>query len=240
MGANNMNIAICDDRKEEREKLSRLLSDFLSKRNICQSFFEFDSGEKLCCADAGVLGSLDLIFLDIYMGGMTGMQTAKKLRDNGVAAALIFLTTSPDFAVESYDVSALSYLTKPVDKNRFGKAMDRFLTVYRPKSIFIGGRLFIEDDIVFAESEGRTVILYFRDGTCAKITAKLDSVQQQLSESNFLRCHQSYVVNMNYITQVKDETFLTTLGLPVMIRKRDFPAMRKTYFQHIAKTGDCN
>lgn len=232
-----MNIAVCDDLKEERLKLIKNAEKFFSQKNIAVRFYEFDCGEDLCAADAVVLLSLDLIFLDIYMKQLTGLKTAQTLRNNGVAVPIAFLTSSRDFAVESYDVAALAYLVKPLEKKKFETAMERFLITYRPKSIFIDGRLFVEDDIVFAESEGRTVTFHFKDGSKAKINAKLDSVEDQLSQRQFMRCHQSYIVNFNFITQIKDDTFLTALDLPVMIRKRDFPAIRRTYFHYITKSG---
>ena len=70
-------------------------------------------------------GKYDLIFLDIYMDGITGMETAKRIRRADHGCRIIFITTSPEFAVESYDVSASFYLLKPIEKNGVFAALDR-------------------------------------------------------------------------------------------------------------------
>lgn len=83
----------------------------------------FSSGEEFL--GAFTAGKYDLIFLDIYMDGITGMETAKRIRRADHGCRIIFITTSPEFAVESYDVSASFYLLKPIEKNGVFAALDR-------------------------------------------------------------------------------------------------------------------
>ena len=103
----------------------------------------------------------DLIFLDIYMGGITGMDTAKELRQLGASAPVIFLTTSPDFAVESYEVNAAGYLLKPIQLEKLSALISHLLTsVERPRVCIQSGRrrryVFL-DDILFAESDNHSL-----------------------------------------------------------------------------------
>ena len=100
-------IAICDDCRQDQEKLRRMIHQTLRDTPVCPyQIVVMESGEKLLSLVMDAPDYFDLIFLDIYMAGMNGMEAAKKLRELGCRSALIFLTTSPDFALESYDVEA--------------------------------------------------------------------------------------------------------------------------------------
>ncbi|MEG2119568.1 MAG: LytTR family DNA-binding domain-containing protein, partial [Pseudoflavonifractor sp.] len=158
-------FAICDDLQEDRSLIRSMLADFAAERAQPISCAEYASGEALM---AGCIGSgvrFDLIFLDIYMDGMDGMEVAHVLREAGVEAVLVFLTTTPDFAVQSYEVGALSYLLKPVAPEKLVAVLDCFLALCRPRSVFLQGRLFLTGDIVSAESCNKTILLHFKTGT---------------------------------------------------------------------------
>ncbi|MEG2120368.1 MAG: LytTR family DNA-binding domain-containing protein, partial [Pseudoflavonifractor sp.] len=194
----------------ERETLISLLKQFSEAQEISLACTEYAGGEALT-ADCVVRGTeFDLIFLDIFMPGMDGMETARALRHAGVDRPLVFLSTSPDFAVASYDVAALTYLLKPLSPEKLAAVMERFLKSYRPQSLFLQGRLFVARDIVLAESQNKNVLLRFKDGSSCVLHEKLDTVEARLTGQNFLRCHQSFVVNMDYVCGVAGEAFQTT------------------------------
>lgn len=228
-----MRIAICDDDREARSGFRTLLAEAAGEQAQRFSLEEYDAGEALCvAARSGALP--DLIFLDIYMDGMNGMETAKTLRAAGCDTPIVFLTTTADFALESYEVTAFSYLLKPVTAVKLAEVMDRFWRSYRPRSVLLQGRLYVLGDIVSAESRNKTVIFHFKNGTAVQMQERLDVVAQQLTGRNFLRCHQSFIVNMDYIKAVGDSVFITRIGTEVLIRKREFALMRKTYYDYLA------
>ncbi|MEG1632723.1 MAG: LytTR family DNA-binding domain-containing protein [Oscillospiraceae bacterium] len=226
-------IAICDDFQEERETLKAILASLFEQRCLKASYEEYASGEELAKACIEPDCELDLIFLDIYMDGMDGLKTAEALRAAELDIPIVFLTTSPDFAIQSYDVAALSYLLKPLSREKLTAVMERFLQSYRPRSIFLQGRLFVSDDIVSVESRDKKVLLNFKNGATAELYEKLDTLEAALRGRNFLRCHQSFIVNMNYVRRVEDDAFITTLGTSVLIRKRELSQIRKKYFGYL-------
>lgn len=228
-----MHIVICDDSADDRKSLLQVLRFFAAENNLNVKITSAEDGMTLLAMEPELLSEMELFFLDIYMEHSNGFQVAKTLRSKGVTAPIVFLTSSPDFAVQSYEVEAFSYLLKPISKARLKSLMDRFLHSYRPRSIFLAGRLFVEEDIVFAESDLKNVTLYFRDGTSARVREKLNTVEQRLEGSSFVRCHQSYLVNLRHVRGVEHETFLTILDQPVLIRKRDFPEFRKRYYDYL-------
>lgn len=120
-------IAICDDVEVERFVLKRQLMVYFQKNGGEAQIQEYESGESLLAdIEDGYLWP-DLIFLDIYMGALNGMDTARKLRKLGVKAPIVFLTASPDFALESYEVEASGYLLKPAEEEQTTALLHRLL-----------------------------------------------------------------------------------------------------------------
>ncbi|MEF9876431.1 MAG: LytTR family DNA-binding domain-containing protein, partial [Gordonibacter sp.] len=77
------------------------------------------------------------------------------------------------------------------------------------------------------------VTFTFRDGTTAEITAKLSEVEDQLQGGNFLRCHRSFIVNMDHVERIGDKCFVTATGDTVLIRQKQYAAMKKHYYDYI-------
>ena len=110
-----MNIAIIDDLKTDSDRLVGLINTYMEQHRLqCRTMDLFSSGEAFL--DTFTAGKYHLIFLDIYMDGITGMETAKRIRQTDHDCRIIFITTSPEFAVESYNVNASFYLLKPIGK----------------------------------------------------------------------------------------------------------------------------
>ncbi len=223
-----MRIAICDDCDKDREAVGGILRKEKPEWKITC----FESGEDLLEAfeDGGLY---DLIFLDIYMKWMDGMETARALRAKGLHTALVFLTTSSDFAVASYDVNALSYLLKPVEHIKMQELLRKFEENYRPKQICIGNRLYIVRDILYFESQDKKVNIYFKDNTHATLTAKLGDVEQQLVGGSFLRCHRSFIVHMDAVSRVDGGAFVLSTGARIPMRQQDIAKLTQQYFRYV-------
>ena len=116
-----MKIALCDDDERELTNIRSLLDSYQKTRNISLTYKEYHSSFELALQASKE--RFDLYLLDILMPHMTGMQLAREIRTFDHAADIIFLTTSSDFAVESYTVKATNYLMKPVSSNAFFAAM---------------------------------------------------------------------------------------------------------------------
>ena len=110
-----MRIAIVDDIKEERDKLADVLTKQLSRRGIHVNLFEFENGEDFLIAAKE--RPFTVVFLDIYMSGANGIETARELRTFDSDALLIFTTTSTDHALDGFKVRAMHYLVKPYPEN---------------------------------------------------------------------------------------------------------------------------
>ena len=118
-----LQIAICDDLEEERVILSRMLRNYARRQGLSLQVHFFVSGEELLQsvrrANAG-----QVLFLDIYMPGISGVETARRLRAAGYGASIVFATTSTDHGVDSFEVRASDYLVKPFRQEEVDRALD--------------------------------------------------------------------------------------------------------------------
>ena len=122
-----MRVAVCDDICAERERLTALSEDYLRSKSIDAQVCGFGSGEELI--NAFEKEEYNLVFLDIYMGGITGVETAKRIRRISPDCVIIFTTTSREHGAEAFDVDAFHYLVKPVEKDKFSSVMDKWYDV---------------------------------------------------------------------------------------------------------------
>ena len=134
-----MNIAIVDDLESEAQQLSGFIKKYCEEHFIRVQIHNYENGSKLL--DGQQTSSYDLIFLDIYMKDMNGLDLARKLRTCGYDNLIIFSTVSTDYAVNGYSVQAFDYLVKPYDYNRFQKTMDRCMEELSHKKMCIRDRL---------------------------------------------------------------------------------------------------
>ena len=125
-----MVIYICDDSKPDLMRLAHHLKEYIQNLDMNIEIRSFSSGESILAAYERALVKPSLIFLDIYMGNMNGMEVAKALRGDGFANGIIFTTSSTSHAMDSYNVNALYYLQKPYDHNDFTNAINRCSSIF--------------------------------------------------------------------------------------------------------------
>ena len=116
-------IAVCDDLEEERRSLARMIHSYAQRRNRTVRFRFYSSGEELLASGQQV-AACQILFLDIYMPGLSGVEAARRLRAAGCGTAIVFATTSLDHGLESFDVWAADYLTKPFRQEDIDRALD--------------------------------------------------------------------------------------------------------------------
>lgn len=230
-----MKIALCDDSRIDIEIITEFLKIYFSDKMLNCLTEAYDSGDELLKAvKEGTL--FDVVFLDIYMEPILGIDVARELRKNKYEGAIIFLTATDEYAVDSYDVMALGYLLKPHSYDKFCKVMDRFLETYKEDTYQIkrrGGVISVPlSEIMYIESSNSKCILHRKDTEVYTIYKKLDEIEAELNDPSFLRCHQSYIVNMSYVESAEDQ-FVLTNGDIVYIRHRDIKSIRQKYFDYI-------
>ena len=132
-------IAICDDNEDDRQSLYHTLENFLNTKGIQARLFPYDSPNKLNSLIENKSFRFDIIFLDIIMGDMNGMECARFIRQQDKLVKIIFLTNSTDYVFEGYDVKATGYLIKPIKTDQLNKVLNQAITEISDieKTVFI-------------------------------------------------------------------------------------------------------
>ena len=219
-----MKIAICDDDRQELSHILSLLDSYQAQQHVTFTICPFHDSRKL--ADTLSETQYDLYLLDIIMPEITGMELAKEIRSFDKAADIIFLTTSPEYAVESYTVKATNYLMKPIVPDRFYQSLDEIRKKRdqeQGRSLVlksnIGVHKILLNQLMYVEAQGRKVLYYLANGEEIVCTDRFSPVCDQLLQyPEFILVHRSFLVNMNYIRRIDGKDFLLTNGIRIPIR----------------------
>ena len=215
-----VHIGICDDEAPMRKALRVPLEQKLQLLGEEYRLSEYDSGEALI--NRPEAETLDILFLDIEMKRLNGMDTARSLRKRDAHTILIFVTAYPDFVFQGYEVHAFHYILKPYDEHKIqnvleqaltelGKSREQYFTLEQKSGLL---RIPLKKILAFS-SDKRKVVLSLTDGDTLNFYGKLDTVEGGLPDY-FIRCHNRHLVNLNYVTAVeKDGCTCGTLHFPI-------------------------
>ena len=233
-----IHIAICDDEKHMSDYIRAFVSGFFRKKNREIRVRTFLSGEELLDYN----GQIDILFLDIQMKGMDGMETARKLRADQFRGFLIFITVLKEMVFQSFEVQAYDYLVKPVDKKQFEKTMERLYASMqnaREDSLLVQkgyeGRIIPKDEIVFCEIIDRKIYLNLASGEIVDYYERIENLEMKL-DSHFFRCHRSYLINLKHLTGYKNGTAYMDNGKEVPVsrlRSREFSGVVLQYMKNM-------
>lgn len=200
-----LHLGICDDNREHQRQIYDLVSRAIFKYDEVD-FVYYASGLEVIQAIDEDIFLCDLLFLDIHMPAGDGLETAKYIRENRIDVDIIFITISAEHVFDGYTYQAFSYLLKPVDELRLSDEIGRYMMQRNQYSqclqVKINGREehILLNPIRYFATEGRRVCSYQRKGEQGiSFYAKLNDLEQTLSESDFIRCHQSYLVNRRFV-----------------------------------------
>lgn len=223
-------IAVCDDSHRDACAIRELLEG--------QEVKLYDNAESLL-ADVGQGGMhYDLYLLDIFMeNSLNGLELAKALREVDEAAILCFVSTSDDFYREAYDLYAIQYLIKPVDREAVQKLLDRVEKLFlrdKEKTLQYSWRraqgAIPYGKILYISSQQHVLSICCTDGRVQQSTGKLDDLEQQICGEAFLRCHQSFIVNMYHVRELSGrELVLLADGQKVPVSRRYYKEIRERY-----------
>ena len=233
-----IHIAICDDEKYMSDHIRAMASDFFRKKNREIQLRTFLSGEELLNYD----GQIDILFLDIQMKGMDGLETARKLRADKFRGVLIFITVLKEMVFQSFEVQAYDYLVKPVDEKQFGKTMERLFASMQNNgedSLLVQkgyeGRIIREEEIVFCEIIDRKIYLNLTSGEVVDYYERIENLETKLG-SHFFRCHRSYLINLKHLKGYKNGTAYMDNGKEVPVsrlRSKEFSGVVLQYMKNM-------
>lgn len=203
-----LSIAICDDEKIPRIILKEMLKNICNKNNIDAIIDEFSSGIELLNIYKRNTKKYSIVFCDIIMKEMNGIELLRKLGELDVFIQAILITGSEEYVFQGYDVGALNYLMKPVSYEKLEKELFRAIknlnfTSPSRYAININGKTnFIDlSEVLFFEVNNKTITANLEKDNI-DFNMKIAKLEEELRSRNFLRCHRSYLVNISHIESV--------------------------------------
>lgn len=199
-----MRILIVEDDPLTARCLEILTAEFLGKRILrMDTIADLDSAKKFVQENP-----IDLLFLDINLHGRTGFRLLEA--EDKIRFQTVIVSSERDNAVKAFEFSALDFLPKPITRERFGTAIDKFLAspypIFSPKSIALRkeeGFDFIEPkNILFARSDRNYAHLFTKNGKVEKVRRTLDQLQKDLELHGFFRAHRSYLVRLEEVRKI--------------------------------------
>lgn len=231
-----LNIAICDDTTEERELVKQYASRYFQEKNRPVMLECFHSMQDVL--DTGK--AYDLYLLDVLMPGKSGIQGAADLLKLYSNPVIVFITSSLESAVDSYRVCASGFLLKPVHWEDFEETMDR---VCRQKLSLPDAYLSVTvnrvpvnlplERISHFENRLHKVYATLTDSSIIPLSQKLSSILESVAgQEIFLRCHQSYIVNLAHVHTLKDSTFQMEDGTSIPISRAFYKEAKNAYYHY--------
>lgn len=235
-----MYLAVCDDELSQINHIVTLLEAYRREKLPSLRWITFQTGFSLLAAiEQG--RSFDGVLLDIYMTDMNGMEAARSIRTMNNNINILFLTSSPDFAVESYQVDACDYLLKPLRKDKLFRSLDKLvsrLKTAEEQGIVVknteGGIIkIIWNKLMYLEAMGHYGVLYHADGSTTRTVLSFSSLLKQLSmRNNFIQIHRSYAVNLHYIHRIEKDKVILLNGTALPLPRSRYQEV-SNYFQNI-------
>ncbi|WP_027623783.1 LytR/AlgR family response regulator transcription factor [Clostridium lundense] len=234
-------IAICEDEFKQRNMLKIILANEIKSIGIDSKINEFENGEKLLNSLKDDALKFDIIFLDIQMNKISGIDAAKKIRENNKSTIIIFVTGFMDYVFEGYNVRAFNYILKPLKKDKiikvFREALDSldmlknqvYILNYKNETHKINF-----DDVIYFVSNRRIVKLVGKKAE-HEFYAKLNDVEKELCDKGFVRCHQSYLINLSNIKSIEQGYAITTLGDKLPISRNRYKETLLAFAKQILK-----
>lgn len=207
-------MALCDDEAEQRAAVGELLRAYAADRpGLAVKLSVFSSGRDLLAA-AETCGGFDLYVLDIVMPELSGIDLGVRLRERYTGGAIIYLTISPEYAVDSYAARAFYYLMKPVEPDRLFGVLDQAVEALEKQKaacVTVRTKEGLErvrlDELLYAELTGRVVRYHLSNGTCLdSVTVRApfqEAAAPLLADQRFFLCGASFVANLFYVTAVE-------------------------------------
>lgn len=231
-----MLAVICDDLAADREILLNFCDRYAKENRLPIATLEFENaGALLKCREAR---SADVMFLDIYMEGALGVDAARILRSKGFRGALVFTTSSREHYADGFDVEVVHYLLKPIRWEAFCEAMrrvrDRAHAGARRVRV-TAGRHEMDIDVSgirYIEVYGHKTVLHTVRGEIT-VSQSLSALEERLGGDPFLRCYRYFIINMDFVKRLNEESFLMNDGQEIPLSRDGRAALKSRYMSYV-------
>lgn len=228
----SIRIALCDDNDMERRIIRFLINQYIKEHEYSIRVEEFSSGNALLKSD---VTAYDLVILDIYMGGLNGIDTAKELLHIHPKGKIIFCSSSNEFAEESYDVEAFRYLVKPISMEKLRQSLDRFFQLNTDKKVLEYKyqrtiRRMLLKDVMWIEAEGRHSIIHTEKAQIETNTPLAEFAEKLLS-TDFVKPIRYALVSLQAVTEMTADALVLIDGTKIPVSREKRKEIQEAFIQ---------
>ncbi|MEG1311231.1 MAG: LytTR family DNA-binding domain-containing protein [Romboutsia sp.] len=227
-------IGICEDEKD----IQSLIKDYIDiiLKNTEYEVQKYDSGEELLESN---FKYIDILLLDIQMGQLNGMDTARKIREVDNNMEIIFTTSLIDYVQDGYEVRAYRYLLKPIELEELEKHVLNCIKEIKKK----------KNNYIIIENKSNTYKIYSNEITYIEVQKKnmlihtinkkydirysLNKIEKDLNLDKFVRCHKSFLVNLNYVENIKPNIAILESGEEVSISRYRYKDVKEKFLKFL-------
>ncbi len=224
-----MKIAICDDKVEDRGVLRALLESYGQYSEVR----EYDSGASLYM-DVGYIQECGIIFMGISMDGIDELEMAGQIKAEYPKVHIVLVTAYMNYALDGYKVKASRFLLKEDLNQTLQGCMEDILREIRREDRvvefnFVEGNVPLRvDDIIYIETSKHKNVFFTKNQTFS-IYRKMDDLETDLEGMDFVRIHQSFLINMRYIERISSYIMTLTTGKEISVPKSRYPEVNRQY-----------
>ena len=240
-----LQIAVCDDNIDDLSNMAQFINQYRTSKHLNCEYTVFPNGFDLISAiEKGK--RFDIYCLDIIMPGFTGIDVAKEIRSYDKTVPILFLTSSPEFALESYSVKAINYILKPISKEKLFFTLDEILeriNIDKNDEMIIvksndGIQKILISNLVFLEVLGRNVLYHLNSGKVIECKESFTAICDSLLKYKcFIKPHRSYLLNMQYVDTIEhNKVTLQTLST-VPIAQGKTREIKQEYLTYLMEEG---
>ena len=236
-------LAICDDEVQCLDSTRRMIEQWSERCSIPVQIGCFDNGDALLQSIRRT--RTDIVFLDIMMSLLNGMDTAREIREIDKAVKIVFLTSSPEFALESYSVKANGYILKPFSDKQLSEVLNDCTAALEEKSEHLllkstdGYHKIHLHEIEYIEAQNKNVIFFLRSGRSLTSTEHLRVFENKLlTKDGFFKCHRSYIISMSQVNSFSLSEIKMKSGGCVPIARGSGKAFQNAYFSFMFNEKD--
>lgn len=234
-----VNIAIIDDEKIQVELLEKYVQNWAREKNtrvtrvVTAAFYSAESFDFRFSMNK----KYNILLLDIQMKGQNGIELAKEIRKEDDMVNIIFITGVTDYIQEGYDVSAINYLIKPIEEKKLYECLNRAILKI-PKEektiiVDVGGEMhrIIQSEIIYIEAFSHFIDINTVRGKYAT-RKSIGTIEKELDENIFVRCHRSYIVSLKYIKRIGNTELELDNGNIIPVSRRQYSNTNMAFIKY--------
>ena len=228
-------IAICEDEKETQSLIENYLHNILKNINIEYEIQKYSLGEELLESN---LKEIDILLLDIQMGQINGMDTARKIREVDNKMEIIFITSLIDYVQDGYEVRAYRYLLKPIELEELKKHVLTCIKEIKNKNNYIliknksNTYKIQSNEIKYIEVQKKNMLIHTINKTF-DVRYSLEKIEKDLKLDKFVRCHKSFLVNLSYVENIKLNTAILESGEEVPVSRYRYKEVKEKFLKFL-------